>query len=212
MGRSRKGKDGLPKKKRVYVSKDILGTLEAQYGSRFSIVREVTIVDPEEAALQSAYYYRKYPKYYSKSIEKRGIDVDALPDTTDFDPDSVPTVRRIDALMIGSMDDYGEYPRTAVEIKTSRADFKRDTDTKRKAWFAVSHRFVYLVPEGLIKPEEVPAGCGLWYWVQSPTGNHINIVKRAEVRHNVDDLSQGMIAYLMGRVFRAEGKLRRAGL
>jgi len=212
MGRSRKGKDGLPKKKRVYVSKDILGALESQYGARFSIVREVTIVDPEEAALQTAYYYRKYPKYYAKSIEKRGIDVDELPDTTNFVPNAVPTVRRIDALMVGSMDSHGEYPRTAVEIKTSRADFKRDTEAKRKAWFAVSHRFVYLVPEGLIKPEEVPAGCGLWYWVNNGSYSSITIVKRAEVRHNVQDLDQGMIAYLMGRVARAEGKLRRAGL
>ena len=168
------------------------------------------MIDPEESALRTAYYYKEYPEYYEKTMKKRGINLEELPDTTGYTPGAVPTIRRIDALMVGSMDDHGEYPRTAVEIKTSRAAFKRDTEAKRKAWFSVSHRFVYLVPEGLVTPEEVPEGCGLWYWVKGEGYDTIKIVKKATVRHGVSDLDQTMISYLMGRVSRAEGKVRRS--
>lgn len=71
---------------------------------------------------------------------------------------ATPQTRRIDALLIGAS---GQ--RTAIEIKVSRADYRRETEEKRRAWRAITHRFVYCVPEGLIAPDEVPAGIGLWY-------------------------------------------------
>jgi hypothetical protein len=64
--------------------------------------------------------------------------------------------RRIDALMIKGKQ------RTAIEIKVSRADFLRETPRKRAPWQAICHRFVYAVPTGLITPDEVPDGIGLW--------------------------------------------------
>lgn len=63
--------------------------------------------------------------------------------------------RRIDALVAvgGTL--------TAIEIKVSRQDFLRETDEKRAPWRALTHRFLYVAPAGIIKPEEVPKGCGL---------------------------------------------------
>ena len=51
----------------------------------------------------------------------------------------------------------------AYEIKISRADFLSEIETpnKREAamdWFS---QFYFATPSGLVKPEEIPAGCGL---------------------------------------------------
>lgn len=56
-----------------------------------------------------------------------------------------------------------------IEIKTSRADFFKDFGKKRKHLRLQSkegnipNKFTYLVPEGLVKPEEVPEYAGLVY-------------------------------------------------
>jgi len=186
-------------------SKDLIDALERIYGMRYSILREVTIVDPEESEMYAAYYYRTYPEYYAKTMEMRKISQEDLPEIPDdYFPGKNPVVRRIDALMLGSMDAYGEYPATAVEVKVSRADFRRDTEAKRKAWFKVTNRFVYLVPKDLIKPEETPEGCGLWYWEQG----RITIAKKAKIRHHVDPFPVSFNSYLIGRAARAESELR----
>ncbi|NKS98791.1 hypothetical protein GS498_20465 [Rhodococcus hoagii] len=65
--------------------------------------------------------------------------------------------RRIDGLMFD-----GNQSRTAIEVKVSRADFLRETVAKRRAWRAVTNRFVYATPAGLLRPDEIPDGCGLW--------------------------------------------------
>lgn len=51
----------------------------------------------------------------------------------------------------------------AYEIKVSRADFLSEIETPNKRaaaidWFT---QFYFAVPSGLVKPEELPAGCGL---------------------------------------------------
>jgi len=50
------------------------------------------------------------------------------------------------------------------EVKVSRADFLQEV---RKKEFLKSvpfaDKFYYACPDGLIKPEEVPQGCGLYY-------------------------------------------------
>ena len=67
--------------------------------------------------------------------------------------------RRIDALMIDKQ------IRTAIEIKVSRADAKRETWAKIRPWKRVTHRFLYAVPEGLIDTSPViDASIGL-IWV-----------------------------------------------
>lgn len=74
--------------------------------------------------------------------------------------------RRIDALAFRGLE------RIAVEIKVDRRDAARETAEKTRAWRRCTHKYVYVVPAGLI--EEPPIyGCGL-LWVH-PDG-------RAEVR------------------------------
>lgn len=53
--------------------------------------------------------------------------------------------------------------RVAVEIKVSRGDFLRELDNpgKRAQFEAWAHEFYFAAPARLIKPEEVPEGCGL---------------------------------------------------
>ncbi|HJV19301.1 MAG TPA: hypothetical protein VJ552_05430 [Sediminibacterium sp.] len=78
-----------------------------------------------------------------------------------------------DLLRLTSSDLLVEY-----EIKTSRSDFKNDFKKARRSWrdgvvIETKHdfisigkrvnRFYYVVPEGLITPDEVPAGFGLIY-------------------------------------------------
>lgn len=75
-----------------------------------------------------------------------------------------------------------------VEIKVSRADFKNDLKHKSKKFIRLSDEddtdkpnyFYYAVPEGLIKPEEVPSYAGLIYM----HGSRPEIVKQAPKLHN----------------------------
>ena len=55
------------------------------------------------------------------------------------------------------------YERVSYEIKISRGDFLNEVKhpDKRVGAQMVSNRFYFAAPEGLIKPEEVPDGCGL---------------------------------------------------
>lgn len=78
-----------------------------------------------------------------------------------------------DLLRLTSSDLLVEY-----EIKTSRSDFKNDFKKARRSWrdgvvietkhdfIAIGkrvNRFYYVVPDGLITPDEVPDGFGLIY-------------------------------------------------
>lgn len=53
----------------------------------------------------------------------------------------------------------------AMEIKVTRSDFLRDIrdPSKRQPFVENSTGFYYVVPQGLIEPDEVPEGCGLMY-------------------------------------------------
>lgn len=151
-----------------------------------AVVREVVIDDPFDAAYR---YRERIDRYASQGwadlarheltrAEQRGIEIpDALPDGWSLSS-STPQ-RRIDALIIASTG------ITAVEIKISRADFRRDTDVKRRAWRAVTNRFIYLVPRGLVAPDEVADGCGLWEYDPQQAGPYrsqhgITATKRAK--------------------------------
>jgi hypothetical protein len=112
--------------------------------------------------------------------------------------------RRIDALLVIR----GQ--RTAVEVKVSRADYRRETDDKRRMWRAITHRFVYAVPAGLIAPEEVPDGIGLWYVYDRPSGyvnglwtGPVEVVKRAKVNRDVQPLPDHVVHALCYRATKA---------
>ena len=67
-----------------------------------------------------------------------------------------------------------------VEVKTSRGDFLKDrrkfTRRKEGEMFAVGNYRFYLVPKGLVVPEELPERWGLLEW----DGGRIVLVKGAE--------------------------------
>lgn len=60
--------------------------------------------------------------------------------------------RRIDALM------FDKRIRTAIEIKVDRADVKRESLAKVRAWRQVTHRFFYATPAGLIDSPPIMSG------------------------------------------------------
>ena len=101
-------------------------------------------------------------------------------------------LRRIDGLLIGK-----SATRTAIEVKISRADFKRETHEKRRAWIKHTNRFVYVCPAGLIQPDEVPKGLGLW-WVYD--NGVIEKVKKCAVNKNPLPMPDHLFATLCYRL------------
>ena len=124
----------------------------------------------------------------------------------------VPSTRRIDLLLMRTgRRSKPPHERIALEIKVSRADFKRDTDEKRRAWFSVADRFAYVAPLGLIKRSEVPPGCGLMEYDPTALFGHQQlkwtvIAPRRTTPPTPFDTQ--FFAYLMGRASRAEERLR----
>jgi hypothetical protein len=53
--------------------------------------------------------------------------------------------------------------RVSFEVKVSRGDFFQELKhPEKRAWsMAVSHEFYFVVPHGLVRPDEVPEQCGL---------------------------------------------------
>ena len=67
--------------------------------------------------------------------------------------------RRIDALM------FDKRIRTAIEIKVDRADAKRESLAKVRAWRQVTHRFFYATPAGLIDSPPIMNGSIGLLWI-----------------------------------------------
>lgn len=102
--------------------------------------------------------------------------------------------RRIDALMFRS------FVRTAIEIKVTTADFKRDGYEKRRPWLRVCHRFVYVVPEPLKWEVQAPIGCGLWLIDESGA---LTVQQRAKVNTTPEPLPQQVVQALAYRASNA---------
>lgn len=99
-------------------------------------------------------------------------------------------VRRIDALL---RDTLGY---TAIEIKVTRADFRRDTPEKRRAWIAHTRRFVYAAPAGLLKASEIPDGCGLWEF----DGRRLTVAKKATINKSPATFPRAVFDSMLYRV------------
>jgi hypothetical protein len=125
-----------------------------------------------------------------------------------------PTVRRIDFLLMRiSRRSKPRHERIALEVKVTKADFRRDTDEKRAAWFAVADRFAYVAPVGMIQPEELPKGCGLMeYNPDAIFGSDVLKWKVIAPRKTEPprEFDTQFFAYLFGRASRAEHSLRTA--
>lgn len=117
----------------------------------------------------------------------------------DFDGDAtsqVPQVfyRRIDGLLLHNQ------AWSALEVKISRADFRRDTHEKRRAWMKHTHRFIYVTPQGLLTREEIPEGCG--WWEVTNTGRVI-VSKRARVNRERTEFPDSLVRTMFWRLHTA---------
>lgn len=114
--------------------------------------------------------------------------------------ESKPT-RRIDALMFRS------FQRTAIEVKVTLADWKRDSYRKRAPWAAVTNRFVFAVPKSLADQVGGNYGahdldtwdCGVWTVDES---GRVEVAKPAKVRPHPEPLPQQVIQALAFRAAR----------
>lgn len=84
-------------------------------------------------------------------------------------------IRRVDAL------DFSSAMRTAFEVKVSRSDWRRECEEKRSAWKSVTHRYIYVCPEGVIPVSEAPEDCGLWWVCMDPVPGTDRMNPRLEV-------------------------------
>lgn len=196
---------------------DILRAIRRKHAAD-AVVREVVIDDPFEEgyrfreridryAAQSVSSEDHHAHWVRREIERaavRGIEIpDALPEGWTLRT-SVPR-RRIDALILASTG------RTAIEIKVSRADFRRETEEKRRAWRTIVNRFIYAAPVGLIPRDELPAGCGLWEFDPEQVGRYgyqhgLTAVARAKVNKSPAPLPQQIVTALAYRVSNYERK------
>ncbi|WP_032376704.1 hypothetical protein [Rhodococcoides fascians] len=172
-------------------AKEVLAAVRAKH-NKCAIVAELVVNDAERLAAYRTWIDAGRPQGDSAS--------------DDFFAST--SYRRIDALMFD-----GNSTRTALEVKVSRADFKRETEAKRRPWELITNRFVYVTPAGLIQPDEVPAHCGLW-WVDDSalearwTGSEhirvptVSVVKKAKTNKTPDPIPHQVIvamAYRLGR-------------
>jgi hypothetical protein len=152
----------------------LLDAVERKYGG---LLRQVTLEDEESLAEMEAQFAAN--AFGSQYVHK-------------------PAFRRIDGLlMIGRQ-------RTAIEVKVTRADFRNDTDAKRRAWIKHSHRFVYLTPPGLLDPKLMPVGCGLW----ESDGTTVTVVKNATIRKGLPPLPESFFHTVFWRLILAENKTK----
>ncbi|NKS52545.1 hypothetical protein GS500_04610 [Rhodococcus hoagii] len=166
-------------------AEQVLDSIARKY-SGSALLREVVILDE----LVEAEVKESTEAWWQRHRERGNT---TAPD--DPFPEGVWT-RRIDGLMFD-----GNQCRTAIEVKVSRADFLRETEEKRRAWRAVTHRFVYATPAGLLRPDEIPDGCGLWE--VHPDGSVV-IAKKARGNKTPDPIPQRVLVALAYRLKNAE--------
>lgn len=73
--------------------------------------------------------------------------------------------KRPDIISVSSFKNMDELHPVIYEIKHSHSDFISDirSPEKRSTYIKYSEKFFYVCPEGVIKKEEIPDGCGLIY-------------------------------------------------
>lgn len=187
-------------------AKQVLSGIRKNY-PKAAIVREVVLNDFGQIAIQNRYRLNlggRSAAYWAPKIEASGEPVaDTVPDG--WSPSTAIFERRIDGLMLAS----GQI--SAIEVKISVADFRRDNDAKRKAWRDHSHRFIYATPPGLLDPLWIPEGCGLWEIGDSSmsVSSALTVVKRAKVNKAALPLPQHVVNAMFYRVSNYERKSER---
>ena len=182
-------------------AKEIESALFHKYGTLqdfWVVLREVTIDDME---LVEGLLEKQTKTYRSDYIAEHAARRASVR----------PTKRRIDMLLVSHKRSGTKIPneRIALEIKVTRADFKRDTAEKRAAWMAVTDKFAYVAPVGMIKVEELPEGCGLIEYDPTATWDKLKWKKKAPLSAVEERrFHPSFMHYLMSRLHGAEAKLR----
>jgi hypothetical protein len=168
---------------------EIMAAIRKAY-PKAAVVREVSIADSQvEAEMNLWRLMGTRRSYWEKLLAETGAPVaESLP--PGWTPHNTPPVRRIDALMRESTG------YTAIEIKVTRADFKRDTEEKRRAWRMHTRRFIYVTPAGLVNVSEVPDGCGLWEF----DGDRLRVVKKATINKSPTAFPKAVFDTMLYRV------------
>lgn len=78
---------------------------------------------------------------------------------------------------------WGDLERISFEIKISRSDFLLEMrkPSKRRQALALSNKFYFVTPVGLLKPEEIPSDSGL----MEVDGEEVKIKVRAPARESI---------------------------
>lgn len=120
--------------------------------------------------------------------------------------------RIIDALTVqrARKPGIGPLDLMAIEIKVSRPDFLTDirNPAKQAGWREIAHRHAYAVPDGLVKPEEIPAGSGLLVAKTRPGGYQLLEWGRRAPYTETPELRSWLTLSLAWRMAEAEAKVR----
>lgn len=111
------------------------------------------------------------------------------------DPQMKP-YRRIDGLMFETL------TRTAVEIKVSMGDLRRETPYKWWPWRNVTHRFIYAIPYGMCDQADVTRATGnheAGVWGVHEDGR-VEVLRRAKVRKSPEPLPQQVVQAMAYRI------------
>lgn len=111
------------------------------------------------------------------------------------DPQMKP-YRRIDALIFETLN------RTAVEIKISMADLRRETPYKWWPWRNVTHRFIYAIPYGMCDQAEVISATDNYWagvWGIHEDGR-VEVLRRAKVHKHPEPLPQQVVQAMAYRI------------
>lgn len=150
--------------------------------------------EPQTASQLLAAIRRKYP---TNAIVPE-LTIDDQWARQNCDPTNI-YWRRIDALMF----DGGQ--RTAIEIKVSKADARRETWNKTAPWRHVTHRFVYVTtPDIEFKDIGTPEDRAHWdcgHWVVHPDGR-VEVKRKAKINKYPDPLPNDVILRLAYRASR----------
>ena len=105
------------------------------------------------------------------------------------------TEQRIDAW---AMDTWASREAVAFEVKVSRSDWLRELKKpeKREAAMRRSERFYFAAPAGLVRPEEIPEGCGL-----VEVGDRLRWTVRAPKRQRAE-FDREFVAMILRRQYR----------
>lgn len=168
------------------------------------MLREVTI-DDEELIEELVAAQDQLPAWAKSDAQKRHYASRRS---------AKPTRRRIDMLLISHKNSESvkiKRERIALEIKVTRSDFLSETDEKRAPWLRFADKFAYVAPEGMIKPSELPEGCGLMEYRTTKWGGTEVVWKvKAKPSPTRDrGLPPNFGHYILSRLHAAESKLRR---